>query len=99
MKVVIVGGGFGGIKTAILLAKDRGNKVTLISDRDQFIFYPTMYSTATGRSKQQSVLPIEDIIKDTSITFIKDTLVSIDTVRKIIVTHDHQITYDNAVFA
>ena len=99
MNVVIIGGGFAGVKTALELSKDKKLKVTLISDRDHFLFYPALYSTATGRSRKQSILPLTKLFNDTNVTVIQDTVISVDAVRRIIVTNDHQIRYDRAVFA
>lgn len=99
MNVVIVGGGFGGIKAALELAKDSKLTVTLVSERDHFLFYPALYSTATGRSRKQSIIPLAQLFKNTNVRVIKDTVTSIDTVRRFIVTNDHQIHYDRAVFA
>lgn len=99
MKVVIVGGGFGGVKTALQLAKDKKIKVTLVSERDHFLFYPALYATATGRSRRQSILPLQEIFKDTSVKIVSDTVIAVDTHRRIIVGKDHQLPYDRAVFA
>lgn len=99
MNVVIVGGGFGGVKTALELAKDKKINITLISDRDHFLFYPVLYSTATGRSWQQSVLPLEDIFKDTKVKIVQDVVTGVDATRRYIVTKQGQVHYDRAVFA
>jgi NADH dehydrogenase len=99
MKVVIVGGGFGGVKAALELAKDSRMQVTLVSDRDHFLFYPTLYSTATGRSRLQSILPLDTLFSKTRVKVVQDTVIGIDTARRIIVAKDHQLPYDRAVFA
>jgi len=99
MKVVIVGGGFGGVKTALGLAKDEKLQVTLVSDRDHFLFYPALYATATGRSKRQSIIPISEMLAGSKVTFIQDTLTGLDTVRHIAITNEHQLHYDRVVLA
>ena len=99
MKVVIVGGGFGGVKAALELAKDSRIDVTLVSDRDHFLFYPTLYSTATGRSKLQSILPLDKLFATSRVKVIKDTVIGLDTARRLVVTKDHQLHYDRVVFA
>lgn len=64
MHVTIVGGGFGGIRAALELAKDKRTKVTLISDRAEFQYYPTLYSSATGHSHLESWAPLGEIFAD-----------------------------------
>jgi NADH dehydrogenase len=99
MKIVIVGGGFAGVKTALELAKDTQLSITLISDRDHFLFYPALYATATGRSKRQSIIPLTDIFKHTDVKIILDTVTSIDPARRYVIANNHQIHFDRAVFA
>lgn len=63
-KVVIVGGGFGGIKTALELARDSRYDIKLITHKDTFRYYPTLYHTATGGSSEVSSIPLRDIFAD-----------------------------------
>jgi NADH:ubiquinone reductase (H+-translocating) len=99
MKVVIVGGGFAGVKTALELSKDRSVHVTLVSDRDHFIFYPALYSTATGSSKQLSILSLASLFEGKQVTLILDTVIGIDEDRRLLVGKKHQLHYDRVVFA
>lgn len=99
MNVVIVGGGFGGVKTALELAKDKKINITLISDRDHFLFYPVLYSTATGRSWQQSVLPLQQLFSSGRIKVVRDTVTGLDATRRYVVTKQGQVHYDRVVFA
>lgn len=64
LQVTIVGGGFGGIKAALELAKDQNASVTLISDKPDFQYYPTLYSSATGHSHMESWAPLGEIFAD-----------------------------------
>ena len=61
MKFTIVGGGFGGVKTALELAKHHHNQITVITDKPDFQYYPALYGTATGRSHLQSWVPLGQI--------------------------------------
>ncbi|PYS67165.1 MAG: NAD(P)/FAD-dependent oxidoreductase, partial [Acidobacteria bacterium] len=45
-KVVILGGGFGGLFTALDLAGSA--EVTLVSDADHFVFTPMLYEYLSG---------------------------------------------------
>lgn len=87
MKIVIVGGGFGGVKAALELAKHKKNRITLISDRDDLQYYPALYSTATGGSHMQSWIPLNHIFGDIdNVHIIVDPVVSLDKKSKTIST-------------
>lgn len=58
MNITIVGGGFGGVKAALELAKDKRNTITVITDKPDFQYYPALYSTATGYRHLQSWVPL-----------------------------------------
>ena len=78
-QVTIIGGGFGGIKTALKLLEDPRLHVTLITDRDTFQYYPTLYSSATGYSHKESWVPIGEIFAGKSnITIYIDSIEKID---------------------
>lgn len=60
MQVVIVGGGFGGVRTALLLANKRGIEVKLISNQGYFEYHAALYRSATGRSPLEVAIPLRD---------------------------------------
>lgn len=64
MNITIVGGGFGGVKAALELAKDDDVNVTLISANENFVYYPSLYSTATGHDHKESWTPLSFIFRD-----------------------------------
>jgi len=64
MQITIVGGGFGGIRAALKLARDKSNQITLISDRPEFQYYPALYSSATGHSHLESWVPLGEIFAE-----------------------------------
>jgi NADH dehydrogenase len=83
MKVTIVGGGFGGIKTALELAKHADNHITLISDKADFQYYPALYGAATGHNHLESWVPLTTILAGKkNINIIIDIITSIDPVAK-----------------
>lgn len=63
-KILILGGGFAGIKCALELADKSDLDVTLISDKLGFRYYPTLYLTATGGRMLASNIPLEEIFKN-----------------------------------
>lgn len=100
MRIVIVGGGFAGVKAAIDLSNRGAENVTLISDQDYFLHHATLYATATGRSRQESVIPLKDVFAThKSVTLVKDTAVSIDEARKLIVCKKGWYQYDTLILA
>jgi NADH dehydrogenase len=99
MKVVIVGGGFGGVKTALELAEDSLFDVTLISERDHFLYYPALYGTATGESHLESVVSLEKILRGKAIKLVKASMTGLDINRKIVATDQGEFQYDQVVLA
>lgn len=83
MNIVIVGGGFGGVKAALELSKDPVNRITLISDKPDFQYYPALYSAATGHSHLESWVPLGEIFAGKkNIRVHIDTITSIDPDKK-----------------
>lgn len=87
MQITIVGGGFGGVKAALALAKNKNARITLISDKPDFQYYPALYGTATGHSHLQSWIPLGEIFADhDNIDVIIDSVTKLDKVKKTIKT-------------
>lgn len=100
MRVVIVGGGFAGVKTALELSKRGAKDVTLISDQEYFLHHATLYATATGHSRDESVVKLADIFANhPSVKLVKDTITSLDTHRKMIVGDAASYQYDTLILA
>ncbi|MGB4768000.1 MAG: FAD-dependent oxidoreductase [Candidatus Saccharimonas sp.] len=101
MHVTIVGGGFAGIKAALEIAKDRKNTVTLISDKPEFQYYPTLYSSATGHSHLESWAPLGEIFADHANIYVYiDTIEAIDAKAKTLKAASGTIyNYETVIFA
>lgn len=98
--VVIVGGGFGGVKAALELSRDDRFGVTLISDREYFQYFPTLYRTATGGLNAQSQIPLKTIFAGKPVEVVIDAAASIDSRAKLITTKSgKKFEYDDAIFA
>ncbi len=99
-KVLIVGGGFGGVKAALELASDHRFEITLISNQDELRYYPTLYHTATGGRRANSSIPLKVIFQGKSINLVKDTAVSLDRKAKTITTESQKdYPYDTLILA
>jgi len=86
MHITIVGGGFGGVKAALLLSKDARNHITLLTDKPDFQNYPTLYQTATGKTHSQTWIPLGTIFAGKkNVEVIIDPIVSINKPKQYIV--------------
>lgn len=86
MNITIVGSGFAGAKLALELARDARNTITVITDKEDFQYYPSLYSSATGKSHLESWVPLGEIFagRDNIRVYI-DRVVGIDAKKKRIV--------------
>lgn len=99
-RVVIVGGGFGGIKAALRLCADRRFHVTLISDHVDFLVYPTLYRVSTGGARRLASIPLTEIFQGTSVHLVQDSVVSLDRAARTVRTKvGHTVTYDALILA
>lgn len=65
MKIVIVGGGFGGLYAAQALRRVTDAQVTLIDKRNFHLFQPLLYQVATGSlSPGEIAAPLRSVLKD-----------------------------------
>lgn len=99
-KILIVGGGFAGVKAALELSEDTRVSVTLISDRDSFQYYPTLYHTVTGGLTAQSVVPLKTIFSGKNVEVIHDGAKTLDKRAKILTTvSGENHSYDTLILA
>lgn len=72
-KVLILGGGFGGVKAALELENSPDFKVTLLSDQQNFRYYPALYRAATGSSPKASTIALSEIFEGKNVHIEEDT--------------------------
>jgi NADH dehydrogenase len=97
-KIVIVGGGFGGLFTALELAG--AGEVTLINDEDHFLFKPMLYEYLSGEVEAWHIAPdCEDLLEGKA-TFIKGVVEGIDLdARSVRLAGRQSLPYDILVFS
>lgn len=99
-KIVVVGGGFGGLKTALDLSTAGTFDITLISETDDFRYYPSLYSTATGSSHEISSIPLDELVDAKLIHRVHAKVTGLDRVQKHVVTSgEDEVPYDYLVLA
>ena len=97
-KILIVGGGFGGVKAALELADDDRFAVTLVSSHANLRYYPTLFHTATGGSRANSSIPFDDLFADKNLTVYIDKAVSLDRKANTVTTESNlTLEYDTLI--
>ncbi len=98
-KVIIIGGGFGGLFTALDLANDA--EVTLISDSDHFTFRPLLYEYLSGEVEAWHIAPDYKELFGNEINFVRGTVETVDFENQNIKvsTRDETFDYDALVLA
>jgi NADH dehydrogenase len=99
-RVVIVGGGFGGLFAVRGLARAAVN-VTLIDKRNYHLFRPMLYQVATGLlSADQIAGPLRSILrKQRNVEVLQDEVSGIDAEKRLVRLRQHEIPYDYLILA
>ncbi|MDQ1640072.1 MAG: demethylphylloquinone reductase [Pyrinomonadaceae bacterium] len=98
-RIVIVGGGFGGLFTALDLTG--AGDVTLISDEDHFLFAPMLYEYLSGEVEAWHIAPQYKELLDENVNLVQDKVAGIDLERRSVTfeTGREQLPYDVLVLA
>ena len=103
--ICILGGGFGGLYTALALSKlDWGEQqpdIVLVDKRDRFIFLPLLYELVTEELQTWEIAPpYEELLAGTGVRFQQSGVESIDIDNQnVALTNGTQISYDRIVLA
>ena len=98
-KIVIIGGGFGGLFTALDL--NGAGDVTLINDEDHFLFRPMLYEYLSGEVEAWHIAPNCRELLDEQAKFIRGSVTSIDLSSKTVrlAEGNEPIPYNALVFS
>lgn len=101
MKLIILGGGFGGLKLARNLHNKPGFEITLIDKFNYHQFQPLFYQVATaGLDASNISFPLRKVFqKSRNIRFRMAEVESIDTTAKLVRTNEGDYDYDVLVIA
>lgn len=99
-RVVIVGGGFGGLRVARALGRVPVD-VTLVDRRNFHLFQPLLYQVATGGLSPANIAaPIRAILRrHRNVRVLLGEVVDVDATGRRVVLADGEITYDTLILA
>src|SRR5271163_2165957 len=99
-KVVILGGGFGGL-TAALKLKHAPVQVTLVDRCNFHLFQPLLYQVATGSLSPANIAaPLRNILKRQKNTeVLLAEVIGVDTINHRVVLSDGSVDYDSLIVA
>ena len=100
-KILVIGGGFGGLNCARSLAGHKGLEISLIDRRNYHLFQPLLYQVATaGLSPAEIATPIRSIFTNNpDVRVILDNVVKVDRINKKVTTSSSTYEYDYLVLA
>jgi len=99
-KVLILGGGFAGIQSAIELQKSKKLEVTLISDRDYLYIYPISIWIPVHKKEFDDVkVSLYEIQKKYPFKLIIDNVTEIQSAQNKVICNNHTIIYDYLIVA
>jgi NADH dehydrogenase len=98
-RVVVLGGGFGGLFTALSLAGSAD--VTLVSDEDHFVFTPMLYEYLSGEVEEWHIAPRYTELFDDNVKLVtgRVTGIDLDSQRVAVDSRSDPLTYDALVVA
>ncbi len=103
--ICILGGGFGGLYTALALSKldwkDEQPDIVLVDQRDRFLFAPLLYEIVTGELQTWEIAPpYEELLANTGVRFHQSGVDSIDmNAQTVALTDGATLSYDRIVLA
>src|SRR5262245_16241063 len=101
IRVVIVGGGFGGLNAAKVLSRQHGVGVMLLDRRNNHLFQPLLYQVAmAGLSPAEIAFPIRSVFRRrrrVSVLLAEVTQVQVN--EKQVITDQGEMKYDYLILA
>ena len=105
-RICILGGGFGGLYTALRLIQfpwesSEKPEIVLIDQRDRFLFAPLLYELVTGELQTWEIAPpFEELLTNTDIRFCQGVVSGIDINQQQVQLENGQaFSYDRLVLA
>ena len=98
-KIVIIGGGFAGLFTALDLAGSAD--VTLVSEEDHFLFTPMLYEYLSGEVEAWHIAPRYDELLEDNVHLVRSYVTAIDLKAQTVsvTSYEKTLNYDVLVLA
>jgi NADH dehydrogenase len=98
-RILIIGGGFGGLFTALDL--DGAGEITLVNDEDHFLFKPMLYEYLSGEVEAWHIAPDCKELLDDKVCFVRGVVTDIDLDARTatVAGRDEPLSYDVLVIA
>jgi NADH dehydrogenase len=111
-EICILGGGFGGLNTALTLStlpwpNDQKPSITLVDNKERFVFLPLLYELCVGDATLEEVAPTFDsLLANTGIKFVQGNVHGIDKDKDTVYIYENKnrekittLNYDSLVIA
>ncbi|MBV9388596.1 MAG: NAD(P)/FAD-dependent oxidoreductase [Chroococcidiopsidaceae cyanobacterium CP_BM_ER_R8_30] len=105
-RICILGGGFGGLYTALRLSqlpwkKSERPEIVLVDQSDRFLFSPLLYELVTGELQTWEIAPpFQEVFSGTGVRFCQGTVAGIEIEERHVQLQDGtRIPYDRLVLA
>ncbi|MGI2907453.1 NAD(P)/FAD-dependent oxidoreductase [Tolypothrix sp. VBCCA 56010] len=104
-RICILGGGFGGLHTALRLSQlpwaTQKPEIVLVDQSDRFLFSPLLYELLTGELQTWEIAPpFEELLQNTGVRFCQSLVSEIDIdQQRVHLQNSQEIPYDRLVLA
>ncbi|MBS0204579.1 MAG: FAD-dependent oxidoreductase [Planctomycetes bacterium] len=100
-RVLVLGGGFGGLEALFYLKYQLGDRadLTLVSDEPKFFFKPNTIYIPFGQAPEKFEVDLSRPLKKQSIHFVNSTVESVDPDKHAVITRSGNLNYDYLVIA
>ena len=99
--IVIVGGGFAGVRAALVLSNHPELfNITIISKLPYLIYYPTLFHSALGQKTSHTSIKLSEIFKNREVQIIEGEVTSFDRKSQTVLLNDNQsFQYEKLILA